>query len=211
MTTNISPSRDEQKAAFILMGISSIITVWLLFRYLGNPQQFIEQQLGIHSGAFNNPMVWVLTFTIAIGYIVFTAKVIPFVRENLFTISWLKVIGIWAAFVLSTVEEILFRQLLMDWLMSLDFSLTIQVLASAIFFGLAHSAWVLIRGEFKIAFPVILSTTVLGGLLAILYIVADRNILAPIVAHVLINLLIEPWLILAAVSGKWEGTKSSTA
>lgn len=93
----------------------------------------------------------------------------------------------------------------MDWLMSLDFSITIQVLASAIIFGLAHGAWILLRGlEFKIALPVILSTTILGGLLAILYIIADRNILAPIVAHILINLFIEPWLILSAVSGKWN-------
>ncbi|WP_343073159.1 CPBP family glutamic-type intramembrane protease [Salicibibacter cibarius] len=62
----------------------------------------------------------------------------------------------------------------------------------------------LLRGELKIALPAILSTTVLGGLLAILYIIADRNIFAPIVAHVLINLFIEPWLILAAITGKWD-------
>ncbi|QQK75417.1 CPBP family intramembrane metalloprotease [Salicibibacter cibarius] len=175
--------------------------------YLRDPQQFIEHRLGINPEAFNNQIVWIITFVIAVGYIMYTAKVIPFVRENLFTISWLKVIGIWIAIVSSTLEEILFRQLLMDWLMSLDFSITIQVLASAIIFGLAHSAWVLLGGDLKIALPAILATTVLGGLLAILYIVADRNILAPIVAHVLINLFIEPWLILAAVTGNWKNTE----
>ncbi|WP_246516599.1 CPBP family glutamic-type intramembrane protease [Salicibibacter cibarius] len=135
MKTSMAPG--ERKTAFVLVSISLMITIWLLFRYVGNPQQFIEHQLGINSNAFNNPIVWILTLIIAIGYIIFTVKAIPFVRENLFTISRLKLIGIWAALVLSTVEEILFRQLLMDWLLRLDYSLTIQVLASAILFGLA--------------------------------------------------------------------------
>ncbi|QDI92551.1 CPBP family intramembrane metalloprotease [Salicibibacter halophilus] len=197
-------TRGEKKTAFILVGVSSFLTFWLVFMYLRDPQQFIEHRLGINPEAFNHPIVWILTFVIAIGYIMYTAKGIPFVRDNLFTISSLKVIGIWIAIVSSTIEEILFRQILMDWLMSLDFSITLQVLASAILFGLAHSAWVLLGGDLKIALPAILGTTVLGGLLAILYIVGDRNILAPIVAHILINLFIEPWLILAAVTGDWK-------
>ncbi|QQK76002.1 CPBP family intramembrane metalloprotease [Salicibibacter cibarius] len=200
-------TRDEKKTAIILAGISSFLTFWLMFMYLRDNQQFIEHRLGVNPETFNNPIVWILTFVIAIGYIMYTARVIPFVRENLFTISWLKVIGIWIAIVSSTLEEILFRQILMDWLMSLDFSLTIQVLASAIIFGLGHSAWVLLGGDLKIALPAILATIALGGLLAILYIVADRNILAPIVAHVLINLFIEPWLILAVVTGNWKNTE----
>lgn len=196
--------KEEIITGLVLGSLSITLTGSILFWYLGNPQQFIEHRLGINSDAFNNPIVWMLTFIIAIGYIMYTAKVIPFVREYLFTFSWLKVIGIWAALVSGIVEEILFRQALMDWLMSLDYSVTIQVLASAIIFGLAHGAWIFLRGEFKIALPVILSTTALGGLLAILYIIADRNILAPIVAHILINLFIEPWLILSAVTGKWK-------
>jgi len=204
-------NRKDERITGLALGIPSIaLTVHVFFWYLGDPQQFLEHRLGINSDAFNNPTVWIFTFIIAIVYIMYTAKVIPFVREHLFTFSWLKVIGIWAALIFSILEEILFRQILMDWLMSLDYSITIQVLASAIIFGLAHGAWILLRGEFKIAFPVILSTTILGGLLAILYIIADRNILAPIVAHILINLFIEPWLILSAVSGKWNsGIKES--
>lgn len=197
-------NKKDERITGCILGIPSIVlTVHVFFWYLGNPQQFIEHRLGINAAAFNTPTVWIFTLGIAIGYIMYTAKVIPFVRKHLFTFSWLKVIGIWAAFIFSTLEEILFRQILMDFLMSLDGSLTIQVLASALIFGLAHGSWILLRGEFKIALPVILSTTVLGGLLAILYIIADRNILAPIVAHILINLFIEPWLILSSVTGKW--------
>lgn len=199
--------KDEITTGLILGSLSVALTGSILYWYFGNPQQFIEHRLGIHPEAFNDLIVWLLAFTISAGYIMYTVKTLPFVRERLFTFSWLKVVDVWAALVSSTVEEILFRQVLMDWLMSLDYSFMIQLITSVLVFGLAHAVWVLLRGEFKIALPVILSTTVLGGLLAILYLIADRNILAPIVAHILINLFIEPWLMLSAVAGDWNNEK----
>src|SRR5690625_6633432 len=151
----------DERITGLFLGIPSIaLTVHVFLSYLGNPQEFIEHRLGINSDAFNNPTVWIFTFIIAIGYIIYTAKAIPFIREHLFTFSWLKLIGIWAALIFSILEEILFRQILMDWLMSLDYSITVQVLASAIIFGLAHGVWIFLRGEFQIGLPVILSTTV---------------------------------------------------
>lgn len=194
---------DEIKTAIILSSISVVLTGFIIFWYVNNPEKFIKEGLGIQLDVFDRPFVWIFALCIAVGYILYTVTFVPFVKKYLFTFSWLKLIGIWAAIVSSTVEEIVFRKVLMDWLMNLDFSITIQIFVSAVIFGLAHGAWVFLRGEFKIAFPVILATTVLGALLAILYIVGDRNILAPIVAHLLINLFIEPWLMLSAVSGKW--------
>jgi len=199
----------ERKTAWILSGGAFAFTISIVFWYLGNPTQFIKYRLGINSNAFNSLWVWLFTLIIIVGYIIYTLKAIPFVREHLFTFSWLKIIGIWVAFASSIVEEILFRQILMNWLMSLNYGIIIQILASAIIFGVAHGAWVLLRGEIKIALPVILSTMVLGGLLAVLYIVADRNLLAPIVAHIIINLFIEPWLILSAITGSWDNEKEA--
>lgn len=194
---------DEIKTAIMLSSISVVLNGFIIFWYVNNPEKFIKEGLGIQLDVFDRPFVWIFALCIAVGYILYTVTFVPFVKKYLFTFSWLKLIGIWAAIVSSTVEEIVFRKVLMDWLMNLDFSITIQIFVSAVMFGLAHGAWVFLRGEFKIAFPVILATTVLGALLAILYIVGDRNILAPIVAHLLINLFIEPWLMLSAVSGKW--------
>lgn len=194
---------DEIKTAIMLSSISVVLTGFIIFWYVNNPEKFIKEGLGIQLDVFDRPFVWIFALCIAVGYILYTVTFVPFVKKYLFTFSWLKLIGIWAAIVSSTVEEIVFRKVLMDWLMNLDFSITIQIFVSAVIFGLAHGAWVFLRGEFKIAFPVILATTVLGALLAILYILGDRNILAPIVAHLLINLFIEPWLMLSAVSGKW--------
>ena len=101
-------------------------------------------------------------------------------------------------------EEITFRHLLMDHLLSMEFSNMSQVFISGIAFGILHGTWVLLRGEIKIAIPVIISTTTLGCLLAMLYIYTGRSTFAPIVAHILINMVIEPWLMLSAISGKWK-------
>ncbi|UZM97654.1 CPBP family intramembrane metalloprotease [Lysinibacillus sp. MHQ-1] len=117
-------------------------------------------------------------------------------------------IGIWAAIVSGIVEEVVFRHLLMEYVLSIGFSNLSQVIISGIAFGIAHGAWVLLRGEMKIALPAILSTTILGCLLAMLYIYTGRSTFAPIVAHILINMVIEPWLMLAAISGKWQLNKN---
>jgi len=204
-------SGEEKIAGLILGGASATLTISIVMWYLGNPTQFIEHRLGINSEAFDSIMPWLLALIITVGYVSYTVKAIPFVQQHLFTFSWLKIIGIWAALVLSIMEEIVFRQMLMDWLMSLNIGVIIQVLASAVIFGVAHGAWIFLRGEFKIALPVILSTTILGGSLAVLYLIAGRNILAPIVVHIVINLFIEPWLILSAIAGNWDNEKTETS
>jgi membrane protease YdiL (CAAX protease family) len=75
---------------------------------------------------------------------------------------------------------------------------------SGVVFGLAHGSWLLIKGEFKFALPAILSTAVLGAFLAGIYLLGGRNLGPCIFAHVLINIVIEPWLLLSSVSGRWK-------
>lgn len=197
-------SKDERLTGLVLGTLSVALTSCIIFWFIGNPQRFIEHRLGINSNAFDYPIAWLFVILISFGYVFYTSKAVPFVGERLFTFSWLKIIGIWAAIVSSIVEEILFRQVLMDWINNEGYSVVVQIIVSALIFGLAHGAWVLLRGELKVALPIILSTTVLGGLLAFVYIISERHILAPIVAHILINLMIEPWLMLSAISQKWN-------
>src|SRR5699024_12781443 len=113
----------------------------------------------------------------------YTLKAIPFVREHLFTFSWLKIIGIWVAFASSIVEEILFRQILMNWLMSLNYGIIIQILASAIIFVVVHGAWVFFGVEFKIVLLVFLFTLLFVVLLAVFFIFPVRIFLLPILPH----------------------------
>ncbi|WP_263706306.1 CPBP family intramembrane glutamic endopeptidase [Shouchella tritolerans] len=121
--------------------------------------------------------------------------------------SSLKLIGVWAAIATGIVEEVLSRHLLMDFLQYLHVSDVLKILLSGTVCGLAHGTWGILRRDVKIGLPVIISITILGCFLATLYILSGRNTFAPIVAHMLINLIIEPWLKLSAISGKWTMSK----
>lgn len=205
----ITTLKERRKAGWILASISSMLSLSVIFWYVTNPKKFIENGLGYSPEIYLNLPMWFFTAFIVIGYISYTMFVIPLVKSNLFTFSWLKLIGIWAAIVSGIVEEVVFRHLLMEYVLSTGFSNLSQVIISGIAFGIAHGAWVLLRGEMEIALPAILSTTILGCLLAMLYIYTGRSTFAPIVAHILINMVIEPWLMLAAISGKWQLNKNS--
>ena len=203
----ITTLKERIKTGWILASIASMLTVSIIIWYISNPKSFIEYKLGYSSEILFNLPVWFFTLLIVIGYTFYTVIALPFVKHHLFTVSWLKLIGIWAAIVSGIAEEIIFRHLLMDFLLSIELSNMSQVLISGITFGIAHCTWVLLRGEIKIAIPVIISTTILGCLLAMLYIYTGRSTFAPIVAHILINMVIEPWLMLSAISGKWKVNK----
>ena len=120
-------------------------------------------------------------------------------------ISLFKLLGILTAVVGGIVEEIFFRRWTMDMLMSRDVGTILQAVISGVAFGLAHTSWTLLaKRDFKVTLPAILSTSILGIFLAIVYLAGGRNLGPCIFAHVLINIVIEPWLMLSAVSGKWR-------
>jgi len=127
-------------------------------------------------------------------------------------ISLFKLLGILAALVGGIVEEVFFRRWIMDHFMSGGFAPILQVIISGVAFGLAHTSWTLLtKRDFKVTLPAILSTSVLGIFLAIIYLASGRNLGPCIFAHVLINIVVEPWLMLSAVSGKWRTQQARTA
>lgn len=191
----------------LCVALTGVIALW----FLQDPAEFVHERLGVNAQALRIPWAWVLALVVAAGYSFYTLRAVPFVNEHKWDLSPLKILGVWAAVVSGIVEEIVFRQKLMDLTAGWGANIGWQILLSAVVFGLAHAVWVLMRGEVRIAVPVVASTTVLGGLLALTYVVAGRNVLPAIVAHTLINLVIEPWLILAAVSGSWQDRASPAA
>ncbi len=205
--SEITTLKEQVKTGWILVSISSMLTISVIYWYINNPKRFIENGLGYSPEMLLDLPMWFFTLLMVIGYISYTMFAIPYVKRNLLTFSWLKLIGVWAAIVSGIVEEVVFRHLLMDYALSIGLSDFSQVLISGISFGVAHGAWVLLRGEIKIALPAIFSTTILGCLLAMLYIYTGRSTFAPIIAHILINMVIEPWLMLSAISGQWQINK----
>ena len=104
----------------------------------------------------------------------------------------------------------MFRRLLMDYLDRQSFGDAMQVLASALTFGMAHGVWGLFGKSIRAALGATIATGILGGALAIVYLVAGRNVAPCVAAHFLINAFIEPGVVLAAVRGEMGRLRPAT-
>lgn len=191
---------DRRKTVLIL-GMTTIFMLSPLAMSLFWHPIPLFQNLGFERESMAPPLAWILATITAFAYVIYSMKVIPFVLTKQKEISWFKLLGILSALA-AIVEEVFFRRWTMDMLMSRGVTPILQVIISGIVFGLAHISWILARGDFKFAIPAILSTSVLGTHLAIIYLLGGRNLGPCIYAHAIINLIIEPWLMLSSVSGK---------
>jgi membrane protease YdiL (CAAX protease family) len=159
------------------------------------------QDLGFERGTWAPLHAWFTALLFAGAYITYTFRVLPFVREHWREISLFKLIGVPAAFASGIMEEVVFRRWLMDTALSHGIGSAGQVLVSGIIFGLFHLAWHAFSADRRFSFYGAASTMVAGAALAMIYLIGDRNLGPCIAAHMLINLVVEPWLVLAAVSG----------
>jgi len=195
---------DRRKTAWILGTVLLIMFSPLAMVLAGYPIPMF-QNLGFERETIAPPLAWILAAIIAVAYVFYTMKAIPLILTKQKEISLFKLLGILAALVGGIVEEVFFRRWIMDHFMSGGFAPILQVVISGVAFGLAHYSWTLLtKRGIKVTLPAILSTSVLGIFLAIIYIAGGRNLGPCIFTHVLINIVIEPWLMLSAVSGKWR-------
>jgi hypothetical protein len=199
---------DRNKTTLILGGLSLTMFSLLAMVLIGN-QLPMFQNLGFERNSIASPIAWILAAIVGIVYVSYTLKAIPFIASMQRQISLFKLLGILAAVVGGIVEEVLFRRWVMDTLMFRGFASVTQVIISGIAFGLAHAGWTLLaKRDLKFSLPAIMSTSILGVFLAIIYLAGGRNLAPCIFTHVMINVVIEPWLMLSAVSGKWRAKQA---
>jgi len=98
----------------------------------------------------------------------------------------------------SILEEIFFRQISMNTLARLGQNALVQIVVSAVLFGVVHAAWG-VRGGSRAFLNAIGATAFLGAMLAVIYIASNRVVLPCIVAHFALNVILEPWLVYAYV------------
>jgi len=199
---------DRNKTTLILGGLSLTMFSPLAMVLIGY-QLPMFQNLGFERNSIASPIAWILAAIVGIVYVSYTLKAIPFIASMQREISLFKLLGILAAVVGRIVEEVLFRRWVMDTLMFRGFASVTQVIISGIAFGLAHAGWTLLaKRDLKFSLPAIMSTSILGVFLAIIYLAGGRNLAPCIFTHVMINVVIEPWLMLSAVSGKWRAKQA---
>ena len=131
---------------------------------------------------------------IALVYSAFTVLTNSYVGAHLLELSWLKLLAIGAAVVAGLVEETIFRGYVMTTLGRMGYGLVVQVLLSGLFFAVVHF--------YAFATPLSLLlvqglTFVLGVALAITYAFGKRSLTPVIISHTLIDVIIEPWLLLS--------------
>jgi membrane protease YdiL (CAAX protease family) len=115
----------------------------------------------------------------------------------------LRLFAIPMALVTGFFEEAFFRKSVMNMAEHHGFGMVPQVVISALVFGAAHAIWGIFGGKFRAALAVMLATSVLGGLLAIVYLLGGRSVGPCIAAHIGLNLFLEPWMVISSATGSW--------
>lgn len=164
----------------------------------------VPRYLGFISGGQGNLWAWLLAAVTVIIYVGDASRMQP-VREYMFKFDTLKIVAVMGAIAAGILEEVIFRKLVMDFLHARDYGYLLQVVVSAISFGIAHVVWG--ARNWSAGVNAVISTSLLGAALAVVYIVGGRSLAPCVVAHILVSALIEPGMIHAAVQdriGTWK-------
>lgn len=143
------------------------------------------------------PFAWALAGAVAVIYCAIALAGLPYVRTHLFDVTPLKALAVPFALITGAFEELFFRKWLMDFAAGHGGSIAVQIACSAVVFGLAHGVWGVFGRSVRAAVNATVITALLGGALACVYVLAGRQVAPAAWSHIAINVMIEPWLILA--------------
>jgi hypothetical protein len=190
----------ERKSGIILAIITALEAGWVLMNLQVSGWRFIRY-LGFAPGMTGNLAGWLAAAFTTVIFVAFALR-LPSVRENLFRPSFLKLLAIALAIAAGILEEVMFRRWTMNWLMAQGQGAVVQVLGAGLLFGAIHGVWGLMGKSLRAAIGATVATGFLGMMLGIAFLLAGRSLAPCIVAHFVINLLIEPGLVLAATRGE---------
>jgi hypothetical protein len=152
---------------------------------------------------------WCLAALIAGVYVAYGIRQSPVIRHYAFRPDYwgpfaaVRLVAIVMAIITGYFEELVFRKIFMDYAMTAGYGVALQILFSAVSFGAVHAIWGIFAGKLRAALAAMVATGLLGALLAIDYIMGARSLAPCSAAHIAINLIMEPWLIMTAASGSW--------
>jgi hypothetical protein len=190
----------ERKSGIILAVLTAIEGGWVVTNLQASGWRFVRY-LGFADGMTGNPAGWVAAFFATVIFVALALR-LRSVRQNLFRPSLLKLLAIGLAISAGILEEVMFRRWTMNWLMARGHGAFVQVLGAGLLFGAIHGIWGLMGKSFQAALGATIATGFLGVMLGIVFLLAGRSLAPCIAAHFVINLLIEPGLVLAAARGE---------
>jgi membrane protease YdiL (CAAX protease family) len=146
---------------------------------------------------------WIMAGLVAALFLGFNLALPLRAEKNLTEVSLFHIYNaVAAAFVAGFVEETLFRGFVMTELRLSGWGNMAQLVISSLLYGAVHATWGIITGIFtwELLGGAVIGTTVFGCFCAATYLVSRRSLMPVIVCHGLIDLVIEPWLFMVAVS-----------
>ena len=142
---------------------------------------------------------WILATMVVVLFCAAGMRGYPLIKQHVFDWGTIKFVAIMFALLSGLMEEVWFRYGLMNWAQSHGHDPATQVVYSAVIFGGAHAIWGVAARNWRVAMGSMVATGLLGAALALVYIVSDRVVAPCIWAHIAINLVLEPWLLIAAM------------
>jgi uncharacterized protein len=194
----------ERKALLIFTGVIAAEGSWFGL-FWGSSLSHVQKWFGVGQPGTIHFLSWLAAALVAIAYSFYSRR-LPSVRRMMFRPDLLKLVAICAAIVAALCEEGVFRKMLMDALKHEGFAGVLQVLASGLAFGAAHALWGLLKGSLRAASAAMIATGVLGTALAVVYLLAGRNVWPCVVSHFVVTATIEPGLVLSALRGEMGRT-----
>jgi len=197
---------SDPRHIVVARAATSILLIWVLLGATALVARLRGQSLRDLGWAKKAPLRgWLLAAAVIVFYSGFTfmgpmMKGQPVLTDwSLFRVGTAVSIGISAGIC----EETVFRGFVMTQARDGGAHWSVQMLLSAVLFGLAHIGWGGMTGRFDPGAMVgsVFATIILGLLLAGVYLVAKRSLMPAIVAHGAIDMVIEPWLLLFMVTG----------
>lgn len=193
---------STRKSAWILAIIAALEGAWIVMNLNAVGLRFFVY-LGFAPGRSGRLWGWIAAAIVTAVFVGFATR-LPSVREHLFRASALKLLALLVAITAGILEEVMFRRWLMNYFEALGFNGFVQILSSGILFGALHGVWGLFGKSLRAALGATFVTGVLGAMLAVVFLLAGRSLAPCIAAHFMINLCIEPGLVLAAVRGEMQ-------
>lgn len=139
-----------------------------------------------------SPIGWAIAFVVTATFIAYTTRALGLSKYQR-QISTFNLLGVAIAVPSAILEEVFFRMSIMNLLAHAHQGVVTQVLGSALAFGLVHALWGVPGGVRAVANATI-STGALGVLLGVVFLASARAVLPCVVAHCIINLVLEPWM-----------------
>jgi len=197
MNSELNSASDARKAAAVMIVVAGL-EAWPLVLIARSPNGFaaLERFLGWGT-AIAPTAAWIAALAIAMIYAFASISSLPSIGRRAFDFTALKVLAVPFALVTGTFEELFFRRWLMD--STQGYGVVVQIVLSAIIFGAAHGIWGLFGRNVRAALTAMAFTGVLGLALAVVYVLDGRQVAPCIWSHILINLMIEPWLLLGVM------------